>query len=347
MVFVFSAEKGMFMSAKKNIKKVFFIGDPQVSSTKPRYRIEETDAEWRQVWMNKIAFINEKAIHERAIQYYLGDMTERADDTHPELMAFYVKEAAKAKEAGLTWRVLWGNHDMRDVGPTDATVLGILSLAGLVIDMRESQLYEVVTLRPENGVIENIHIGGTPFGMALPPQVDTFNNEKVFWLTHMDVALDDTPYPGAEEPFEIPGIDYIINGHDHHTKPLKKVGETTWLTTGNILRIRRSDKDHKPVFFEWTVGMTDPQPIYLEVEQDVFNMTGKLVERAKKLNEQSEFVQDLKNSLMKNKVAQHESSVATFETEFFEVLDKNKVPLSKDSKDILKMLMDIRKQSEE
>lgn len=332
--------------SSKVIKKVYFVGDPQFSSKKPRYRIEENDSEWLTISTSKLIYINDRAIKERAQIYILGDLTELPQDMAPDLLAILFVEAKKAHEAGLTWRVLWGNHDMVDVGPTNNTVLGLLSLSGLIIDFRESKMQETLTLKPSKGEIVNIQIGGTPFGMELPERIDSFNNEKVFWLTHMDVALGSSPYPGAEEPYEIPGIDFIINGHDHHTKELTWKGKTAWLTTGNILRRKRSDRDHKPVFFEWAPGMDVPQPIYLNVEENVFDMTGKIAQTSKKLDGNSSFVQDLRQNILNAQKEQHESSVESFKKEFFEVVDDHEEPLSNNAKQILDLLFQTVEASE-
>jgi hypothetical protein len=94
----------------------------------------------------------------------------------------------------------------------------------------------------------------------------------VVWLTHHDILI-----PGYDEgrirPYEIPGVDILINGHIHRRLDEVRTGGTRWLTPGNISRRSRSDasRDHVPAVLRIDVGPTECELKYVEVPHRPFD----------------------------------------------------------------------------
>ena len=70
----------------------------------------------------------------------------------------------------------------------------------------------------------------------------------VIWLVHHDVGVPGYEEQGRFAPYEIHGIDAVINGHIHRRLETVQAGQTTWLTPGNISRRVRADavREHVP-----------------------------------------------------------------------------------------------------
>ena len=73
-----------------------------------------------------------------------------------------------------------------------------------------------------------------------------------FWIAHHDVNVPGYEEQGRFAPHEIPGIDVVVNGHIHRQLQDVQIGQTLWVTPGNISRIARSDatKLHTPAVLQ-------------------------------------------------------------------------------------------------
>jgi hypothetical protein len=60
-------------------------------------------------------------------------------------------------------------------------------------------------------------------------------------VTHDDLQMHEAVSTGRFRPFEIQGIDLVVNGHVHRQLGEQVVGMTTWCNPGNISRVTRSD----------------------------------------------------------------------------------------------------------
>lgn len=112
-------------------------------------------------------------------------------------------------------------------------------------------------------------LGGTPWGKRLPKALpgegpDDTVEEKgrlVFWAAHHDVSV-----PGYEEggyfgPYEMSGVNVVINGHIHrHLEDVQK-GQTLWVTPGGITRVARSDATRGHI----------PSVLRVDITEDGFN----------------------------------------------------------------------------
>jgi hypothetical protein len=92
-------------------------------------------------------------------------------------------------------------------------------------------------------------VGGTAWGQPLPQKFDVNviaadqPAHLVIWLAHHDVRFPDYPKFSRFDPYEIPGVDVVVNGHIHRPLADVVVGTTTWINPGSIARIKRDDAD--------------------------------------------------------------------------------------------------------
>ena len=77
------------------------------------------------------------------------------------------------------------------------------------------------------------------------------------WLTHHDLSFPNPNEAVVTHMSELPGIDYLINGHIHRRASANVVrGQTTWVNPGNIARRSRSDSilGHVPAVLRMDVA---------------------------------------------------------------------------------------------
>jgi len=244
-----------------------FIGDPHLSSRKPGRR---KDVDFRKTVLGKIEFAIETANARRLVPIFLGDMFDRSIEPDESLKTKLIRILKKSWTIPIANA---GNHDISNAILTDGDSLAVIA---------ESSSLNVVV---HSGAVETFQIGGkriglgaTPHGQTPPTDARQFFHEvdSVIWLTHHDIAFEQA-YPGAMNPFEIVGCRMVVNGHMHLRKKPIKVGRTVWLNPGNITRQAIDAIDHVPAV--WSLTMDGRfEPISVPAEQDVFDLTGKLIE---------------------------------------------------------------------
>ena len=141
---------------------------------------------------------------------------------------------------------------------------------------------------------------------------EALNCETVIWLTHHDLAFENT-YPNSIPLHNIDGVDMMINGHIHGTKKPVKVGNTACYNPGNISRLSIDMAEHLPSVWMWTPFIEKQMPSskgimvpYLEqivlphvTGEEIFNFEGRhtqksLIEVLPEEIEHSVFVELLK-----------------------------------------------------
>jgi len=142
---------------------------------------------------------------------------------------------------------IYGNHDCTETELGEDDTLSLLVSSGCLRLLNNDDYWQGEI----NG--RSVIIGGTPWGRRLPGKFNPGNaqGEKdhlVFWIAHHDIHFQGYEEGGRFYPYEIPGIDVVINGHIHRSLKEIVAGKTTWLNPGNIARVIRSDacKDRIP-----------------------------------------------------------------------------------------------------
>ena len=98
-------------------------------------------------------------------------------------------------------------------------------------------------------------VGASPDGSAIPLSVDKGAGEQSVWLTHHNVGFPDFLDKHVKIR-EIPGLDWLINGHIHRPQPTVTAGCTRWANPGNVTRLKfcRSAMTRVPAAAIWRPG---------------------------------------------------------------------------------------------
>lgn len=209
------------------------IGDPHLASRVPGFRKDD----YPRAVLGKLRWCLDYAREQRLLPCLLGDLfhwpRDNANWLLGELLGLLTGETLG----------IWGNHDCTEVS------LGVDDSLSVVVQGSRLRLLDETT--PWSGTMNGrrVIVGGTPWGQRVPKSFESgdANAALVVWLTHHDILFPGYEESGRFKPFEIPGIDVVINGHIH--RPLTDVvqGQTTWLNPGNIARISRSDTTRQRV----------------------------------------------------------------------------------------------------
>jgi DNA repair exonuclease SbcCD nuclease subunit len=236
------------------------IGDPHLEGRQPGFRKDD----YPNVILEKLAWCLEYAAANRLLPAILGDLFDKPRD-NPNWMLVRLIELLSGEVIGL-----YGNHDCADPELKDHDSLSLL--------VRSGRLRLVCEAEPWRGTIGGraVVIGGSSYRQPIPKHFSTSveagsATPLVIWLTHHDILI-----PGYDEgrikPFEIVGVELLINGHIHRRLEEVRAGRTRWLTPGNISRRSRSDasRDHVPAALRIDISPEDYQLSYVEIPHRPF-----------------------------------------------------------------------------
>lgn len=243
-----------------------FVGDPHVTTRKPGRR---KDVDFGSTVIGKMEQIVDIANEHDAQIVYLGDMFDRCHEEDESLKVRLMRLWRRAKYVPVG---IDGNHDKGSTILSDRDSLAVL---------RESDRINLTTAAGPIGRFRiggvTLGLGGSPHGQEIPSDVaGVFEDvDGVIWITHEDLAFDGA-YPGAQDLREIKGVQLVVNGHMHLTKPIRQVGETMWFNPGNITRMAVDAADHVPAVWKFD-PVNGIERIELAYVKDIFDMTGRLV----------------------------------------------------------------------
>jgi len=230
------------MSAAKNAPAktrsydgILAIGDPHLEDRIPGYRSDD----YPHVILQKLQWCLDTARHENLMPVLLGDLFN-VPRNNPNWLVVSVLDMFAAQDVfGIV-----GNHDIYENELNEHDTLRIIEEAGRL------------TLLDQGGMDIDIgglpvRLGGTDWGKALPRSVDA-GDRLVLWFTHHDLHLPGFERYATIRLGEIPGVDFVVNGHIHKRMPPVQRGSTTWINPGNIARRERSQitLDHVPAALE-------------------------------------------------------------------------------------------------
>lgn len=214
---------------------VLLIGDPHVEGRIPGFRKDD----YPEVVLEKLRWCLRTAEEQRLLPVILGDLFHVPRDNQNSLLC-QLMELFDPPVYGI-----YGNHDCRENQLNTHDTLSVLVQAGKYRLLSEET--------PWRGKMQgrSVIIGGTSWGKKLPKS-STFEQEAddplIAWVTHHDLMVPGYEEQGHFRPYEMVGVDIVINGHIHRTLEDVVKGETTWVTPGNIVRRSRSDasRSHVP-----------------------------------------------------------------------------------------------------
>lgn len=234
---------------------LFLIPDPHVAATPPGQRLEG----FMDQVLDKLSACLGRARELDMVPVVLGDLFHLPRENPNQLLVVLMDLFSGHKPF-----VLVGNHDKYQARLTRDVSLAVLETAGVVRVIKRDG--PVFLLRTGDG---DALVCASPDGFPLPkafemPGVLLEDDQgdhqalEVVWLTHHNIA-----FPEFEDRRhrlrEIPGVDWIINGHIHRPQPTIAKGRTTWANPGNIVRLTFSVRSLKrrPAASIWRPGCTD------------------------------------------------------------------------------------------
>jgi predicted phosphodiesterase len=218
--------------------------------------------------LRKLKWALEYAREHRLLPVLLGDLFHWPRDNSNWLLV-ELFELFQNEIIGIS-----GNHDSKEneLGPDDT--LSVLSAADSfrLLDLSGPWLGSM------NG--RKVWVGGTSWGQSIPNRFECPDSELegqralVFWITHHDVRFAGYDDIGRFSPYEIPGVDIVVNGHIHRTLADTVVGMTTWVNPGNIARVRRTDADRerRPALLRIDVTVDGWEKQLVEIPCDPFDL---------------------------------------------------------------------------
>jgi hypothetical protein len=209
------------------------IGDPHLASRVPGFRKDD----YPRAILGKLTWALNYAEEHRLLPAILGDLFHWPRDNANRLLV-QLLELFQGTVLGIT-----GNHDCKENELGSDDTLSVLWAA--------SRLRLLERSGPWQGSMggRTTVVGGTAWGQPLPTKYDVSvitadqTTPLVIWLAHHDVRFPDYPEFSRFDPFEIPGVDIVVNGHIHRPLADVVVGTTTWINPGSIARIKRDDAD--------------------------------------------------------------------------------------------------------
>lgn len=236
---------------KADYKGILFVGDPHLASYAPGFRKDD----YPHAVLGKLAWCFEYARMHNLLPAILGDLFHRPRDNANWLVGDLLAILGRQEVIAVC-----GNHDCRYNQLEDDDSFSILLKAGA--------LRLVTGEAPWTGCMagRQVVILGTPWGKwpqkeprfvpEAAPAGGLFDTPLVLWMLHHDVTVPGYEEQGRFKPYEIPGVEMVVNGHIHRPLEDAQVGRTLWVTPGNISRVARSDvtRDHVPAALQITIG---------------------------------------------------------------------------------------------
>jgi DNA repair exonuclease SbcCD nuclease subunit len=223
---------------------LFCIPDAHIAATPPGQRLEG----YKDQVLDKIAACLAQAARIDCLPVFLGDLFHWPRENPNDLLVALIELFAPVKPY-----VLVGNHDKYQARYTRDVSLAVLDAAGAVRVISEpGPVFHLLT--PTGAAL----VGASPDATPLPRSFDKEEGVAVVWLTHHGIGFPDFP-DRQIRPREIPGVDWIINGHIHRPQPTVRMGSTTWANPGNITRLSfaRRTLTRVPAASIWRPGMTE------------------------------------------------------------------------------------------
>lgn len=260
--------KPMVRDIIRGYKGFLFIGDTHIA-VRPGRRVDD----YATAILGKLSRAAQIARELNLIPVHLGDLFHRARENDLPLIsrtAEVLREFDMPVEMqGQGLPVVLGSHDPVETRLTDKDALKLLAGFGLVMPMQQQG--KVLTAEFD-GVLVNLWV--TPAGVMVPKSIEADADTRNIMVTHHDFDFQG-PYPGAHELHEIEGCDLMVNGHMHKATPMVLKGRTACHNPGSLARVKRDERNHKPVVSVWTPAHgLSLESVPIPHAENVFDLTG-------------------------------------------------------------------------
>jgi len=229
---------------------LLLVADPHLADNPPGQRL---DGYLDQI-MTKLAACLQHADELGLVPVLLGDLFHWPRDNSNKMLVDLMRLFG-GREGDRRVRALVGNHDKYQSRFTDDVSIAVLETAGVLLLMKEDGP-QFVLETPHGSAL----VCASPDGTPLPKGYERAEGdpETVIWLTHHNIRFPEF-LDRAYAIKELPGIDWIINGHIHRPQQTVSAGQTTWANPGNITRLTftRRSMAREPSAAIWTPGCTE------------------------------------------------------------------------------------------
>ncbi|MDC0335284.1 metallophosphoesterase [Pseudodesulfovibrio sp.] len=226
---------------------LFLIGDPHLADTPPGQRL---DGYLDQIMVKVEACLDQADALGMAV-VILGDLFHKPRENSNKMLVELIRIFGSRPKSNPVWAVV-GNHDKYQSRFTEDVSIAVLEAAGVLRLMKEDGPQFVLETDDEQ-----ILVCASPDGTPLPRQYERQPDDPdtVVWLTHHNIQFPEF-IDRAYSIKELPGIDWLINGHIHRPQPTIIKGQTTWANPGNITRLTftRRSMVREPAAAIWTPG---------------------------------------------------------------------------------------------
>ena len=226
---------------------LFMVCDPHVAGTPPGQRLPG----YSEQILDKLAACRDEAARLEMPFVIMGDLFHWPRDNPNSLLVSLIELFRPYRP----W-VLVGNHDKYQARLTPDVSVAVLEAAGCVNLLAEPG--PALRLRTSSG---EVVVGASPDGSPIPAQYQKSGDETVVWLTHHNINFPDYLEKHVHMR-ELPGVDWVINGHIHRNQPTIRKGCTRWANPGNITRLKfsRYNLDRELNAWIWRPGCEDLEP---------------------------------------------------------------------------------------
>ena len=228
---------------------ILFCADAHLAGTPPGQRLlgysEQTQA--------KLAFCLEQAAARTLLPVVCGDLFHWPRENPNTLLVRCIELFKPLAGTPRKCWVLVGNHDKWQANYTDDVSMAVLESAGVIHVMKEAGPQCLVEVHGRRALL-----GASPDMAPLPRTVERGEAETVLWVTHHGLGFPD--YADQRQPLrELPGVDWVINGHLHQPQPPQRRGMTTWVNLGSLARMSfaQRTKERRPAAAIWRPGCTE------------------------------------------------------------------------------------------
>jgi DNA repair exonuclease SbcCD nuclease subunit len=229
---------------------LFLVADPHLADTPPGQRL---DGYLEQI-MSKLTACLDRARELGMVPVLLGDLFHRPRDNSNRMLVELIRLFGSRSGSDRVWALV-GNHDKYQSRFTEDVTIAVLEAAGVLRLMKEEGPQFILETDAGSALV-----CASPDGTPLPKGFDRADGDPqtVVWLTHHNIRFpefDDRAYAIRE----LPGIDWIINGHIHRPQPTVREGQTTWANPGNITRLTftRRSMVRQPAAAIWRPDCTE------------------------------------------------------------------------------------------
>lgn len=221
-----------------------FIGDAHLAGQPPGQRREG----YREQILAKVRAALELSRALDLVPVFLGDLFHWPRENPNSLLVELIELFRPYRPF-----VLVGNHDKYQARFTDDVSMAVLDAAGVVNVLKEPG--PALSLDTDAG---QVILGGSPDASPLPVSFAKAGAEQVVWVTHHNLNFPDFPEKTLRLR-EIPGLDWVINGHIHRPQPTIRTGATVWANPGNIARLTfaRHVMARRPAVHAWRPGQAE------------------------------------------------------------------------------------------